>query len=287
MRTMPPAIACMIALSLLLVSPTRALAQADGPELGAARMSAIARCAPTECILGGAPVLEAPFSAEAVTAWRPRANSGRPELHATARYYRDRAGRVRVDQFFVGHDLSPLRVIVTTDANSRSAYLLDPVARTASEVARGLAEMMAGGGRLNQFVLPLSTSRFVSLFPLQGASVDSNSAVDDESLGQRSMAGIQATGTRFRTRLPAPLIGSGRGERWVSPELKLVVYGRSEDSQIGILEYQLTRINRADPPPELFEVPADYVVTPAKFPVTWENPYRPDAGRLGPSLDRR
>ena len=53
------------------------------------------------------------------------------------------------------------------------------------------------------------------------------------------------------------------------------MYSRSEDSEIGIFEYQLTKISRADPRAELFEVPADYVVTPFKFPMSWENPYAP------------
>jgi hypothetical protein len=128
---MPPVINSIIALSLLMVTPTSVLAQANSPEHEAQLGTAFPECRLagakeiTECIFGGAPVLDAPFSAEAVTAWHPRANSGRAELRATARYYRDRVGRVPVDQIFVGHELRPLRIIVTPDPNSRAAYLLD------------------------------------------------------------------------------------------------------------------------------------------------------------------
>ena len=68
----------------------------------------------------------------------------------------------------------------------------------------------------------------------------------------------------------------------------MVVYSRSEDSVIGTIEYQLTAINRTDPPAELFKVPADYAVTPTKFPLTWENPYKPrtSLNGHGRSVDR-
>jgi hypothetical protein len=67
--------------------------------------------------------------------------------------------------------------------------------------------------------------------------------LDQESLGERVMSGVQATGSRSTTELPlnAPF-GNGRAEHWVSPELKLVVYFRSEEPDMGTFEYQLTRI---------------------------------------------
>jgi hypothetical protein len=58
----------------------------------------------TQCILRGGPVLDAPLSAEATTVWHPPPSSGRGEIRATAHYYRDRAGRVRVEQNVVGDD---------------------------------------------------------------------------------------------------------------------------------------------------------------------------------------
>lgn len=275
MRTMSHVISSTIALSLSMASPTSFFAQAYQPDSEESSRQAIAKCALTQCILGGSPVSDAAFSAEATTVWHPPASSGRGELRATAHYYRDSAGRVRVEQGFVGHDGRPQRIILIPDANSGPAYLLDPVARTASIVARGLAQMMVGGGGNNHFVLPLSMSSFIAFFQVPAANLDSSSEVSEQSLGQRSMAGVQTTGTRFTTQLPAGVIGGGRGERWVSPELKLVVCSRSEDSEIGIVEYQLTKISRGDPGAELFAVPADYVVTPAKYPLTWENPYAP------------
>ena len=89
------------------------------------------------------PVIDAPFSAEAVTTWRPPAGSGRPELSATSKMFRDRAGRVRVEQTFAGQPSAqgPQRIFVLPDPQIRLAFRFDPAARTAVEVPAGLVNM--------------------------------------------------------------------------------------------------------------------------------------------------
>jgi hypothetical protein len=261
------------AVCALLVSASSAVAQTDQPDSEQAIRSAISRCAITQCILK-APAINAPFSAEATTAWQPPASRGQAPLRTTARYYRDSAGRVRVEQTFVSYDGHSQHIILAPEAGSTTAYVLDPVARTVSTpVPRGLTQMMVGDGGYNQFVLPRSMRRFTVFFVTPG-NVESTSATDEESLGEGSMAGTHVTGTRFVTQLPG-LLGNGHAERWVSPELGLVVYSRSEDAHFGILEYRLTNISRADPPAELFEVPQGYRETPFEYPVTWDGPYTP------------
>jgi hypothetical protein len=259
MRTTPLVTSAVIVLTILIASPMGVVAQggtADGAETIDTRPECIATV-----------VRDAPFSAEAVTAWHPPANSGKAELRSVARYYRDGAGRVRVD-FVEG--MSPQRVMIVPDADSRVAYFLDTAARTIIKSTRGMLGMIVGSAGCfnNHFVLPLSMRRFISFHA---------SPLDEESLGQRPIGGVQTTGTRFTMTLPAGVRGMGRGERWVSSELNLVVYGRREDSEAGIVEHRLRRITRADPAAALFEVPSDYVET--AFPcMTWENPYKPHAG---------
>jgi hypothetical protein len=262
-------IACVVC--TLLVSFSSLVAQTDVNE---AIQNASARCAITECIVR-APVVNAPFSSEATTVWQPPASSGLASLRATARYYRDSAGRVRVEQSFVGHGARAQHIILAPGADSSTAYVLDPAARTVSTpVPRGLAQMMVGDGGFNQFVLLKSMRRFLVFF-VAPDNVESVSGPGEESLGQSSIAGIQVRGTRFVTRVPG--FGNGRAERWVSPELKVVVYSRSEDTRFGILEYQLTNISRSDPQAELFEVPQQYAVKPFEYPgLTWEGPYTPE-----------
>jgi hypothetical protein len=257
----------------LLVSVSSLVAQTD---IDPAIQSASARCAITECIVK-APVVNAPFSAEATTVWLPPASSGKASLRATARYYRDSAGRVRVEQSFIGQGTRPQHIILATDTDSRTAYVLDPVARTVSTPApRELTQMMVGDGGFNQFVLVKSMRRFLVFF-VTPDTVETVSGPSEESLGRRSIAGLRATGTRFVTRVPG--FDNGRAERWVSPELQLVVYSRSEDTRFGILEYQLTNISRSDPPAELFDVPEEYKEVPFEYRLTWDGPYSPERTR--------
>ena len=259
-----------IALVLVAASPPRVLAQGE-PDDDLQRN--IAKCVRSQCLFGGVPVLGAPFTADATTIWRPPANSGRRELRATARYYRDSMGRVRVDQRFVGHGDRPQRIFMATDPANRAAYMLDVAHASRTRVPLGMAEMMVAGGGRNSYVLPLSMQRFVVVFHFSDAMTSDPGDIVGESLDSQIVGGVRATGTRYETHLPLGVVGTGVGERWVSPDLKLVVYARHQDATIGVVEYQLRVISRAEPRPELFEVPADYVEVAPKFPLTWENPY--------------
>jgi len=265
MKTM----ACVV--GTVVVSVWSVLAQTDIDET--MQSAASARCAITDCIVK-APVVNAPFSAEATTTWSPPASTGQAPLRATARYYRDSAGRVRVEQSFVGHGARAQHIILVPEADGKTAYVLDPVARTVSTpVPRGLTQMMVGDGGFNHFLFIKSTRRFIVFF-VTPDEVESVNGPSEESLRQSLIAGLRVTGTRFVTRVPGS--DNGRAERWVSPELKLVVYSRSEDTRFGILEYQLTDISRSDPRADLFEVPEEYKETPFEYPVTWAGPYTPE-----------
>jgi hypothetical protein len=256
MKTISRVIGSAGALSILMLSPVSVLGRTDHQHEF------------THCILRGEPVLDAPFSAEAITVWHPPPSSGRGEMRAIAHYYRDRAGRVRIEQRYVG-DAHPQRIIVWPDTNSQEAYLVDPVARTSHSVPRGLAQMMVGGGCGDHYELLLPTERYAGFFQVRDINIASGGASEEPE--RQTIAGIETTGTRFATSLPEGLPVSGRGERWVSQELKLVVRSRSEDTEIGIVEYQLSKISRTDPRADLFEVPSDYETAPVKYPLSWHS----------------
>lgn len=87
----------------------------------------------------------------------------------------------------------------------------------------------------------------------------------NESLGKQSIEGIESEGTRKTVEIPAGEIGNERPiqivfERWYSPELQLVVMTKHSDPRFGETTYRLMNINRSEPAPELFEVPADYTL---------------------------
>ena len=86
-----------------------------------------------------------------------------------------------------------------------------------------------------------------------------------ESLGKRSVEGVEAEGTRETVTIPAGEIGNERAieivnERWYSNELQTVVMTRHSDPRFGETVYRLTNINRGEQPKTLFEVPGDYAV---------------------------
>ena len=261
-------IACVIASGLLMVGSIGASAQSMDDERNAiaAHIEAHSRGS----ILHRPPALEAPFSGEAVTTWRPPSNSGRHEVSVTTRYYRDRAGRVRVEQPLVGQarGQSRERVIVTPDLSKPWVHLLDPVARTATRVSR----RGTPAGPAVHFILPVTMTCVIQLFRpgLHGS-------LEEESLGEQTMHGLRVEGTRVSGMLNAALgPGNTTDERWFSPELQLEMYARSEDEQIGVVEYEVTRISRGEPPAALFEVPVDYELDAAYRGGTSLNPYAPE-----------
>lgn len=228
----------------------------------------------------GAPVLNAPFSAEAVTTWRPNERSERAEWRVSVRFYRDREGRVRVEQTFVDHadDRNPQRIVIVSDPNSHMAFVIDSAAHTVSEDAVPVVRKTVGGyGRL---VLPLSMTRFLAFERPQLWRAYENAAGEDEPLGQRTILGIPVTGTSAQITLPIGAFQKSHeiqivDERWTSKELQLLMYSRTDDSEYGTLEHRVTRISRDDPPAELFEIPAGYLQTPPKYPLSFPNPYIP------------
>jgi hypothetical protein len=68
-------------------------------------------------------------------------------------------------------------------------------------------------------------------------------------------------------------------ERWYSPDLQTVVYSRRSDPRFGETTYRLTNIIRAEPPAELFQVPADYKVEEPKLPPFDTRKLPPPPGR--------
>jgi hypothetical protein len=184
------------------------------------------------------------------------------QLSAAARYYRDSSGRVRVEQVGFAEDRQdgpPRTTFITIDAApGRSVVTLDPLRRIVRPQSRGILGRMFNGG--SSFAIPVDALRFrfrAYVAPVSYGWVD--------LLGNRQIAGIETTGRRAVTPIPAGRVGNARpqeivDERWASPELNVVIYARTSDPVTGVFEYRLTNINRAEPSPDLFVVPPDYTM---------------------------
>ena len=72
-----------------------------------------------------------------------------------------------------------------------------------------------------------------------------------------------AEGTRTTSTIPAGAVGNVQAmemvfEQWFSPELQVIVMTRRVDPRFGETTYRLTNIQRTEPSPDLFKIPADF-----------------------------
>jgi hypothetical protein len=251
-----------VGLALAFAVPTVTLGRQEGsalPEMGGP--------------FTGPSVRDAPFSADATTTVRETLHDGtRIDQTSSARYYRDRAGRVRVEQTLVNLEgVNPaaekhVRITIQPKHDGLAVYVLDPLTRTAVLGGpRAFGDVTVGGG--NMFALPLGIPTILS-FSRPASARDhlvnrGQIDIQEESLGDRRVAGIDTVGRRRTGMVPRYQIGNDRpveivDERWESPELTLVIYSRSSDSRTGTIEYRLANIQRTEPDPSLFVIPEDY-----------------------------
>jgi hypothetical protein len=86
-----------------------------------------------------------------------------------------------------------------------------------------------------------------------------------EKLGGKTIDGVYAEGTRITTVYPAGSQGNDRDitvvtERWISPELGVEVLVKTSDPRNGESTTEVQNLNRGEPDPGLFQVPADYKI---------------------------
>ena len=145
-------------------------------------------------------------------------------------------------------------------AEPSDSAVVQPPVQEAPANARDLAR---AAGQLIQ-ARTLSAQRD-ALGVAGGAPIPPDIQPVEEALGQRQVEGVLASGRRTTTIIPTDRIGNDRpihivDEAWFSPQLNVIVSSRFSDPRTGVIEYRLTNINRAEPRPDLFTVPADYTV---------------------------
>lgn len=269
------------------------------PTVGYGQQSAAAD--PNDSVGGpltGPPVLNAPFSADATTTVQQTLGDGtRINRNATARYYRDRMGRIRVEQTIMGLEaLNPaadrqVRITIDPEPGKGLVYTLDPATRKAIKGSRSLAGITVGGG--GSFAVPLGGSQFLVFHRLESLRERyglSANYMEDEELGTRPISGVEATGQRVTVTIPVGQFGNDRpmqlvDERWESPALKMVIYSLHSDPRTGIVEYWLTNIRRAEPAPELFVIPEDYTIGGSEW-ISLKYAEPPNGARGAPGVRR-
>jgi hypothetical protein len=173
--------------------------------------------------------------------------------------YRDSQGRVRREVPFklatpaTGATQGTMIVIMDPVAGKR--YVLNPQNKTAHEMPLHPPKERAGTRGGPEGPEPM----------WKGAGND----VTTESLGAKTILGLQATGTRVTRTIPAGQIGNTKPisvvtERWVSTDLQLPLTITHNDPLMGTMTSTVTSVTRGEPDASLFQVPSDYKIETGK-----------------------
>jgi len=127
---------------------------------------------------------------------------------------------------------------------------------------------------LNAFVNP--TTHIARQMPRSVTSVDAEiktgtaasargAVVIEEDLGAQSMENVSVHGARRSTTVPAAASGTGKpvmvtDETWYSEELHLNMLVKHDDPRTGQQTVTVTRVDRNEPNPTMFQIPAGYKV---------------------------
>lgn len=224
-----------------------------------------------EAGIGGKTVTGAPFSANVSTQTTQTLADGNVIQHSTTgTFARDSQGRTRREMTlpaigpFATSGEAPPHMVEINDAVAGVHYILDPFRKVAHKMDRrghgkhGNVTITTGGpvpGPDDQ------TAGVAIAVPDQ----NDRNEVTTTSLGTQTINGIEAQGTRYTRTIPAGQIGNSKPitivtERWYSPDLQMVVMNKRIDPMTGDSVTQFTDIQRGEPDPALFQVPAGYTV---------------------------
>jgi len=210
---------------------------------------------PMSDFLEGKTVKGSPLSADLIiTRDTVLADGNRIHNESQSKLYRDAEGRVRrdldIDLTMSATGKIKHNLVVITDPVAGTRYMLNPDNKTARSMP------MRGG-------YPGDKDRDAHMKAM-GAS-----DVTKESLGTKTVNGIQAEGVRVTRTIPAGVMGNEKPinvvtERWYSPELQVAVMTVHTDPMMGTVTAKLANITQTAPDASLFQIPADYTVRQGK-----------------------
>jgi hypothetical protein len=208
----------------------------------------------------------APYSATAITETIQTLSDGNQIIRKNeSKLYRDSEGRTRMER-----TLETIGKWTAEGEAQPSIFINDPVAgvsysinpRTHTAYKSVTAQKEPPKKVPNDPELPELKKK---LETLQQGNTRSGQR-KTESLGNQTIEGVTAEGTRVTLTIPTGEIGNTLpleivDETWYSPELQITVMTKHRDPRSGETTYRLTDINHGEPDRSLFEVPADYTVS--------------------------
>jgi hypothetical protein len=215
-------------------------------------------------------VKDQPYQAQAITEIKQAlADGSHTDQTATATVARDSEGRTAQIQKLdngtaattIFDPVTKTHIDFTSDTKVAHVITLPNTSPTGANLAvvRGFSETAAR-----------PASGAVDAFFLQDRTAQKLNATT-ESLGTKTIEGIQVTGTRSTSTIPAGTIGNDKDitishEAWHSAELKLDLLNIQNDPRFCQTTYSLTNLQRGEPDASLFQVPPDYKVEEIPMP---------------------
>jgi len=226
---------------------------------------------PTEGIIGlpglGPWVITgSPFCADIVTTrTQTLADGNRLQNTSTEHFCRDSKGRVRREITPIASRTSQthvVRMISITDPTTNTAVTLNPLRHTG--IKRPFRFIMQPTAPKTS--MPPSAPTWQQV-PKDNTHVTSRVGDDlvEENLGEDSIHGIVAKGTKITRTVPAGRMGNDLPmtivtERWYSDDLKTVMLLKQNDPRRGEVTTEVTNVAPGEPDPSLFQIPAGYSV---------------------------
>jgi len=206
-----------------------------------------------------------PYSATAKTSFEQRLPDGSYiRAYAISHQARDSSGKTRSEMAqncYRGEDGQP--------ELQYSVSVYDPAAKTSLSWQMNPYNVPKVASMYHQPEMlprkPLTPAELEARPKMQQARQIDRKEYKTEDLGMRSLAGIEAHGSRTTRTIPAGEEGNELplaivNETWNSKELGLVMMAVSDDPRHGRTTFEIQEVNRAEPDPSLFVPPADYKV---------------------------
>jgi hypothetical protein len=206
---------------------------------------------------GGKVVTGVPFSAVAVSETNQTLADGNHIARKTETHvFRDGQGRFRKEVSFpaigpLATSGQPKSFVFINDPVAGTHFILHPDAKTAEKMEMPFGKMK---------------EEMKGKMEYRHQQALAEGSLKKEDLGTKTIAGVNAQGTRVTHTIPAGQIGNEKAitivfEHWYSNDLQIMVMSKRSDPRFGDTTYTLTNIQRQEPAASLFAVPSDYTVT--------------------------
>jgi hypothetical protein len=210
-----------------------------------------------------------PYSAVAVTQSTTTFSDGNRIVRTNmVRYFRDGQGRTRVERGAGGDGAGGVSqsnlLIMITDPVGGELYLVrtqtksvDAIKMTPQVAAAPAVTHPPVDGQVPFGLLGINMGL--------GASLSTEAATAETSLGQKTVNGVTATGTRVVRTFPPGVLGNEKPitstvEEWFSSDLGVPVQITQKSSIGGEISLNLTQVVHGEPDSTLFAPPAVYTV---------------------------